>query len=219
MYGAMRERALASTRMAGGATALTVTAALGLAVVLGMGGHALMVKDEPLMFTVMPDPVVTPPPERPLFDDANDATVDAVKPLVPTQVFEAEETPTRVVIDPSPDAAPGPGPLAGGNSGPPTPPRPPGIRTAAKIIPAAAPPYPPVSIRRNEQGVSTLEVCLDARGRVTSAILAASSGHDALDEAALKWVRSAKFTPAKLDGVAQAVCAHSVSYEWNLSKR
>ena len=72
MYGAMRERALASTRMAGGATALTVTAALGLAVVLGMGGHALMVKDEPLMFTVTPDPVVTPPPERPRFDDTND---------------------------------------------------------------------------------------------------------------------------------------------------
>jgi protein TonB len=216
----MRERASDSTRLAGGATALTVTSALAVAVVIGMGGRALVVKDAPLMFTMMPDETVTPPPETriPLELDTN-VTLDVVVPVVERLVFEAEETPTRIVIDPSPDAAPGPGPLAGGKSGPPTPPRPPGIRTAAKIIPAAAPPYPAVSIRRNEEGVSTLEVCLDVRGVVTSAKLANSSGHDALDQAALKWVRSAKFTPAKLDGVAQTVCGHSVSYEWNLDRR
>ena len=72
------------------------------------------------------------------------------------------------------------------------------------------------SIRANEQGVSTLDVCVDARGRVSSATLAASSGHTTLDSAALKWVRSARFTPGKLDGVAQSVCGHTVVYEWNL---
>ncbi len=218
MYGAMRERALASTRLAGGATALTVTAALGLAVILGMGGHALMVKDEPLMFTVMPDPVVTPPPEpaERLFDTNTETTPTFVQPDIDI-FFEVEDPPIRAPRNPEPHATPGP-------AGPsetviPTLPKPPGVRTAAKIIPAAAPPYPGISIRRNEQGVSTLEVCLDVRGVVTSAKLSVSSGHEALDGAALKWVRSAKFTPAKIDGAAQAVCGHSVSYEWNLSKR
>lgn len=216
MYGAMRERALASTRMAGGATALTVTAALGLAVVLGMGGHALMVKDEPLMFTVMPDPVVTPPPEpsERLFDTASDVAPAPEPPLVDIPVFEFDEP--RIIA--RTDTPPSEGEQTTVFVAP-TPPRAPGVRTAAKIIPAAAPPYPAVSIRRNEQGVSTLEVCLDKRGVVTSAKLGVSSGHEALDEAALKWVRSAKFTPAKIDGVAQTVCGHSVSYEWNLSKR
>ena len=43
--------------------------------------------------------------------------------------------------------------------------------------------------------------------------------HKSLDQAALKWVRDAKFTPAKVDGAPQAVCGHTVDYEWTLNKR
>lgn len=215
MYGAMRERALASTRMAGGATALTITGALALAVAIGMGGHALAAPEEPLMFTVMPEEVVQPPPEMKRdFDMAAEPTLVVVQPEI-NIFFEVEDPPIRVTREP--EARPTPGIPKPSETVIPTPPKPPGVRTGAKIIPAAAPPYPPSAIRRGDEGISTLEICLDAGGRVTSAKLANTSGHDVLDEAALKWVRTAKFTPAKLDGVAQAVCGHAVSYEWNLN--
>jgi protein TonB len=71
--------------------------------------------------------------------------------------------------------------------------------------------------RAQQQGTSTLDVCVDARGRVSSATLASSSGHATLDNAALKWVRTARFTPGNLDGIAQSVCGHQVVYEWNLA--
>lgn len=216
MYGAMRERVSGSTRMAGGATALTITTALGLAVVWGMGGHMLTVKDEPLMFSVIPDQPMEPPEPvaRNSFDTTADVAPSPREPLVEVQTFEVEDIRIIPRTDRPPNEDQGTTVFVA-----PTPPKPPGVRTAAKIIPGVAPPYPSGPVRRGEEGVSVLEVCLDARGGVTSAKLATSSGYEALDDAALKWVRSAKFTPAKLDGVAQAVCGHSVSYEWSLSKR
>jgi len=63
-------------------------------------------------------------------------------------------------------------------------------------------------IRGDHQGTSSLEVCIDTAGRVTSASLASSSGYGSLDQAALKWVRDRKFTPAKLDGQPQSICGH-----------
>jgi protein TonB len=87
------------------------------------------------------------------------------------------------------------------------------------MIPAASPNYPPGDIRANHQGTSSLEVCLDTAGRVTSANLASSSGYASLDQAALKWVRDRKFTPAKLDGRPQPICGHPVVYEWRLDRR
>lgn len=216
MYGAMRERASGSTRLAGGATALAITTALGVAVVIGMGGHALIEKEEKLMFTVMPEERVLPPEREPvLFDNAsNDADVAPREPLVDVPRFESEEERIVVRNDPPPNDGEGTKVFVA-----PTPPKPPGVRTAARIIPGAAPPYPSSDIRRGNEGVSELEVCLDARGRVTSAQLVKTSGSVSLDKAALEWVREAKFTPAKLDGVAQAVCGHSVDYEWKLDRR
>jgi protein TonB len=202
--------------MAGGATALTITTALGVAVVLGMGGHMLTVKDEPLMFTVIPDQPMEKLPDvvRDAFNTDADVAPAPKPALVEIPTFEVEETRVIARTDPLPSEGEGTTVFVA-----PTPPKPPGVRTAAKIIPGVAPPYPSGPVRRGEEGVSVLEVCLDARGVVTSAKLATSSGYEALDDAALKWVHSAKFTPAKLDGVAQAVCGHSVSYEWSLSKR
>jgi protein TonB len=90
------------------------------------------------------------------------------------------------------------------------------VRIAPKLKPSDPPPYPMSAVRAGEQGLSALEVCVDARGSVTSATLAASSGSARLDEAALKWIRNARFTPGTLDGAAQSVCGHDVVYEWNL---
>jgi TonB family protein len=72
-------------------------------------------------------------------------------------------------------------------------------------------------MRKGKEGVTRLEVCLEANGRVTSATLASSS-HPVLDRTALSWVRDRKFMPAKVDGVPQPVCGHGVDYEWKLNR-
>ncbi len=78
------------------------------------------------------------------------------------------------------------------------------------------PPYPAAAIRAREEGTTGLSLCIDASGHVSSASVAKSSGHSRLDDAALAWVRGARFAPATLDGAAQAVCGHTVQYVWNL---
>ena len=90
------------------------------------------------------------------------------------------------------------------------------VRSRPSLLSRETPSYPPSAIRTNSEGISTLDVCVDAKGRVTSATIISGSGHAVLDNAALKWVRSARFTPGKLDGVPQLVCGHNVIYEWNL---
>ena len=90
------------------------------------------------------------------------------------------------------------------------------VRVAPKLRSLEKPPYPPDAIRGRHEGNTSIGLCVDARGRVTSASLVGSSGHPRLDEAALKWVKNARFSPGTVDGAAQAVCGHSVVYEWRL---
>jgi outer membrane biosynthesis protein TonB len=53
---------------------------------------------------------------------------------------------------------------------------------------------------------------------VTSAALDYSSGFATLDQAALRWIRGVRFAPGAIDGAAQAMCGHKVSYEWTLKE-
>jgi periplasmic protein TonB len=65
------------------------------------------------------------------------------------------------------------------------------------------PAYPTAARRRAEQGVVTIRVLVGDDGRVERAELAESSGHDALDEAALATIRERwRFIPARRAGVA-----------------
>ena len=89
-------------------------------------------------------------------------------------------------------------------------------RVPPKLRSVDKPPYPSQSIRAQEQGTTHLSVCVGANGRVNSASIAGSSGHARLDEAAVKWVRSARFTPGSIGGRAQSMCGHNVYYEWSL---
>lgn len=61
------------------------------------------------------------------------------------------------------------------------------------------PEYPASARERGEQGEVLLEISVDAAGAVSSVAVVSSSGHRALDDAALKAVRRAKFIPAKSD--------------------
>ena len=213
MYGAMREHAPQSTRLAGAITAATMTVAFGYAMANGMGSYIADHMPDALIYVPMPDtphvdPLPTPTTDLPVSLD----TRQLVSPLTNLERFyyDPDTLTGETGTDPRVDI----GPTI------PLPPNPPtSVRTGAKMIAAPSPSYPAGDVRANHQGTSLLEVCLDTGGRVTSANLAASSGYVSLDQAALKWVRDRKFTPAKLDGRPQSICGHPVIYEWKLNRR
>jgi len=71
---------------------------------------------------------------------------------------------------------------------------------AAKVRSTSRPHYPAAAMRRGNEGVAQIRLSLDAAGRVTGATLSSSSGHAALDAAALKAAARWKFAPATSSG-------------------
>jgi protein TonB len=67
------------------------------------------------------------------------------------------------------------------------------------------PVYPARSRRAGEQGTATVRVLVDITGRPSQVSLQSSSGHTALDEAAISAVRASQFRPYSEGGLAQAV--------------
>ena len=71
--------------------------------------------------------------------------------------------------------------------------------------PLTQPPYPPGSIRDNEQGNADVEVYVLPNGRVGEARIVRSTGFERLDRAALEEARRYwRFTPATRDGTPVA---------------
>src|SRR5690606_38347994 len=69
------------------------------------------------------------------------------------------------------------------------------------------PEYPRASMRRGETGRVVIRVLISPQGRVDRATVRASSGHDRLDESALRAARSARFKPYTENGVAYPALA------------
>jgi protein TonB len=208
MYEALRPRARTSSQTAGASLTVLIVAVVGYAAMIGVGLPAIPPLAPATTIVALPPPPAEDTP-APAFKDI-DAPLPAppipLQPLPP--IGEWDDSP--FIVQPAP--APAPGPAAT-----PAPPRPaPALSTTPRLRAGDPPPYPAAEIRRSAQGVTGLTICIDARGRVTSATLANSSGHKGLDDAALKWVRSARFTPATRDGAPQAVCDHAIAYEWRL---
>jgi TonB family protein len=90
-------------------------------------------------------------------------------------------------------------------------------RTSPRLLARDKPAYPPPSIRAEEQGDTTLRLCIGANGRVTEAQIARSSGHRRLDEAALAWVKTSRFQAGASGGRATAMCGHELTYQWRLT--
>lgn len=78
------------------------------------------------------------------------------------------------------------------------------IATKPTIIIRRKPTYPRSAQRAGLQGTTTLTITIGTTGRVTSVRIAKSSGHTALDNAAVSAARTWKFKPAK-NGLGQAV--------------
>lgn len=211
MYGAVRERARTSTQITGLSVAILTTALVGYALANGFVVNIARIIDTTITFTPLVDEVVPDEPVKRETDPLNTTTdsLEIPTPLTPNDTFTYDEG----VITGSTDVGPRPGPAISTGAG--VTPKP--VRIRPVLIKDDPPPYPPSEIRKRNEGDTALEVCIAANGRVTSASISASSGYPVLDTAALKWVRDARFTPGKLDGVAQAVCGHGVTYEWNLA--
>lgn len=77
------------------------------------------------------------------------------------------------------------------------------------------PSYPLEARRRGHEGTVTLAVRVAADGAVASLDIAVSSGHAALDRAAVRAVSAWRFEPARVDGVPVAT-ETSVSIEFRL---
>jgi protein TonB len=212
MYGAMRERAPSSTRIAGLSAALLVTAAVGYALANGFLGQVAKFIEPTLTFTPIEEETPVVVEKQKVFNVDVDASSTPVDIPIPDNKFTVDDDRETITIPPGgPEPRLGGGEAVGGTGAKASP-----IRTRPALITRTPPPYPAADVRKQNEGVTGLKVCVDAAGRVTSAKVASSSGHVSLDSAALKWVRTTRFTPAKADGAAEAVCGHDVLYEWKI---
>jgi protein TonB len=193
------------------AVALTIGAGVGLSVMNINAEKTEIVRTELVMIEPPPPPPVEiPEPPKIEVVEETPAPPEAPPLVAPDLDFVPEEIPviTAAVADPVP--APDPVPVAPAPST--------AVQTATnpKLIASDKPAYPSASRRAGEQGTTHLQVCVNAGGRVTSVSVATSSGYQRLDEAAAKWIRGERFTPAKVNGASKDVCGYSVFYEWTL---
>lgn len=153
----------------------------------------------------------------------------AITEKIPQQVALEEDSPPEEPSPPQASSLPTQTPaMEPAPAGVPSPPRPQGqsfqqpkkaasAPSASSVANTLHPPryrlnprpeYPALATRRRWQGEVLLRALVDAQGDVTRVEVESSSGHDILDQAALKTVRHWKFHPAR-DGeqnVSGEVC-------------
>jgi periplasmic protein TonB len=199
-----------NTRLFGAATALAMTGAVGYALLVTTMQPYLVPEEDRMALIPILAPATPVEPVEPLA-----LPDDPIAP--PDDIVLPPQPPIQFYVEPEmPLAATGTAPIASTSSPAASAPAAPAITTRPRIRDGERPVYPPPSIRAQEHGLSTLEVCISERGRVTDARLKTSSGFRRLDEAALKWVREARFSPALSGGAPKAICGHEVSYDWRL---
>lgn len=135
-----------------------------------------------------PKPIVEPEPvEEPVQQEVLEAPPPAVIAAAPV----AEAEPTFVVPEPTPQPPPPPqisqADIDNARSR---------YRSMLGNRIAKFKSYPKMAQRRGWQGVAIVNLKLDDKGHVISAIIKESSGHNALDKSALKMVKKASPFPA-----------------------
>jgi protein TonB len=137
----------------------------------------------------------TPPTmrERPKPVSNHQAMMDPAARSVPVEV-----APQFLSDEDTPQAGSATGAATGASTGDFAQDTPPDHRAAYLNNPK--PVYPFSARKRGIQGTVTLKVVVDTTGTVTAASITTSSGHDALDEAAIDAIRHWRFIPAKRAG-------------------
>jgi protein TonB len=94
---------------------------------------------------------------------------------------------------------------------PPPPPAPRAVVPGTPIKPISMPDvhdyYPEQARRDGQEGRAQVKVCVGANGKIESAETASTSGFPALDEAAVKVAKAARFKPATSEGKPIESCA------------
>ena len=155
--------------------------------------------------------VVKPPPPPP------PEMLKPPPPFVPPPdiSIQTEAGPTNTITVQSKVATPPPPPAP-----PPAPPKPAGITAPVQIAGGGAVCqsvyYPPIAIRLNQTGTSVVTVHIGADGSVQNVDVTGTSGHDSLDQAAVKCITSRwRFKPAMQNGQPVAT-AKEYAIKWVL---
>ncbi|MGE5503246.1 MAG: energy transducer TonB [Actinomycetota bacterium] len=162
-----------------------------------------------IVFAPPPPAVEAPPPPQ---AQPQPQPQPVAKPAAPVQ-----RTAPRPAAAPSPspapvaaaessaDAAPTAAPSPAGSVGPAAAAVPSGpSEVAPTAVDTPKPTYPLAARRKGWEGVVVLNIEVDLLGCPTTVAIKASSGHAALDEAAVEAARRWHFTPARKDGKATA---------------
>ena len=207
----LAEHAGGRSRMTGVIISALVVAGVGYAATRDLFHYEAEPVPPPMIVTMI-EPE-TPDIPLPVPEEIPEVPVETAPPqLVAPPIEVPPDIPPVIFAPPAPEVPPAPVEPA-----PVTAPTGSG-RVAPKLRTRTEPPYPAQSIRASEEGTTHLEVCVSTDGRVTSASVADSSGHPRLDDAAAKWIRSARFSPGSIGGVPQSMCGHDVYYQWELDK-
>ncbi|MBI1339123.1 TonB family protein [bacterium] len=202
-----------STRMVGLGVVVLFHALVGLAMASGLGPKItnMITETEVAIIDTPPEVEDLPPPPPPPVDFELPPPPPQV--VLPSIVFDTPPPATAItqvqqVERPAPPpprpAAPAPAPVQ-------------------RVMPALRrgaeqPEYPSASLRLEEEGPTTLELCVDENGRVGDAKVVSSSGFPRLDEAALKWVRRERFNAGTENGQRTAMCGFRLTYEWRVER-
>jgi len=160
----------------------------------------------PVVRLDLPPPQEPPPPEfakPPPKPQPKPQPKPVAKPQPPARPAE----PNRPVREQDASPNTGPTPREGVPQGAPQAAAGPRTVSAAQLgyLVPPNPVYPARSRKSGDQGNVMVRVLVDAAGRPSQVTLQASSGHAALDEAALSAVRAAQFRPYSDGGTPQAV--------------
>jgi periplasmic protein TonB len=157
-----------------------------------------------------PRPPQRPPQTKPQAGVPKPQTTPLPPPPMPMAVVSTEPSPNAVTgsAAPQPTAPPIAAPVPAAPPAPPAAPAPPRIQlpdSNADYLANRPPAYPPLSKRLGEQGKVVVRVFIGTDGNATQAEIRTSSGHDRLDQTALKTVQAWKYVPGKVNGEAKAM--------------
>jgi TonB family protein len=91
-------------------------------------------------------------------------------------------------------------------------------RRPALAADSVLPEYPAAAVRDEISGVTTLETCVTATGRLMNPRIAQSSGSEILDAATLAWAQIATFQPAEINGEPFAICGYRFDQQWRVAE-
>ena len=148
---------------------------------------------------VKPAPASVPPPEIQIQTPQPPPQITAVK-MPPHPVMPA---PVQTAAQPAP---------------PPAPPKPQGITAPVSIggSHSCENEYPPSAQRLNQEGTTTVKFMVNTEGSVSDVQVVNSSGHDALDQAAIRCASAWRYKPA-LENGEPVPAPWTTNVQWKLN--